>query len=198
MAEIIEKKTSGFGTAGLVLGILAIVLSFIPIISYLSFVLGGLALIFSVVSLIKKASKGQAIAGVILAIIAIFMANAMHEGVKTAVNDLSNSLDTMTGAKTDDVLKNYLDVSIGTFEVDEDNDTKLVITLKNKSSEKRSFDVKIEAVDKNGNRIDDDTAYVSDLGAGQSQKKEIFLLVTSDKIKEFQNAKFKIVEVSMY
>lgn len=201
MAETVEKKTSGFGTAGLVLGIMAIIFSFIPIISYLAFILGGLAFIFSVVSLIKRASKGVAIAGLILAIIAIFMANAMHEGVKTAVNDFSNSLDTMTGINTDAVLKDYLDVSIGKFEVDEDEfvtNTKLVVTLKNKSSEKKSFDVKIEAVDKDGNRIDDDTAYVSDLGAGQSQKKELFTLITSDKVKEYKNAKFKIVEASMY
>ena len=196
-----EKRTSGFGTAGMVLGIIAIVFSFIPIISYISFVLGGLAFIFSVLSLIKKSSRGQAIAGLVLAIIAIFIANAMHQGVQTAVNDLSNSIDTMTGINTDDVLNNYLDVSIGKFEVDESEyitNTKLVVTLKNKSSEKKSFDVKIEAVDKDGNRIDDDTAYVSDLNAGQSQKKELFTLVTSDKIKELKNATFKIVEASMY
>lgn len=201
MAESVEKKTSGFGTAGLVLGIIAIVFSFIPIISYISFVLGGLSIFLSIISLLKKASKGVAIVGIVLSIIAIFMANAMHEGVKTAVNDMSNSIDTMTGVKTDDVLKDYLDVKIGDFEVDTDEyitNTKLIVTLKNKSSEKKSFDVKIEAVDKDGNRIDSDTAYASDLNAGQSQKIELFTLVTSDKIKTYKKAKFKIVEASMY
>ena len=114
---------------------------------------------------------------------------------------MSNSIDTMTGVKTDDVLKDYLDVKIGDFEVDTDEyitNTKLIVTLKNKSSEKKSFDVKIEAVDKDGNRIDSDTAYASDLNAGQSQKIELFTLVTSDKIKTYKKAKFKIVEASMY
>ena len=44
-----EKKKSGFATAGLVLGIIAICFSFIPVVSYVSFVLGALAIIFSIV-----------------------------------------------------------------------------------------------------------------------------------------------------
>lgn len=87
-----QKKKSGFGTAGLVLGIIAICFSFIPVISYISFILGALALIFSIVALCKKASKGSAIAGLILAVIALVMAYSMHKGVETAVNELNNAL----------------------------------------------------------------------------------------------------------
>ena len=67
-----EKKKSGFGTAGLVLGIIGICTSFIPIVNNLSFVLGLIGVILAIVSLIKKASKGQAIAGVILCILERF------------------------------------------------------------------------------------------------------------------------------
>lgn len=87
-----EKRKNGFGTASLVLGIIAICFSFIPLINYISFVLGTLAIIFAIISLSKKASKGLAIAGLILAIIAVYMAYAMHKGVETAVGELSNAI----------------------------------------------------------------------------------------------------------
>ena len=44
--EKIETKKSGFATAGLVLGIIGICLSFIPILNNASFFLGVLAVIF--------------------------------------------------------------------------------------------------------------------------------------------------------
>ena len=88
-----EKKKSGFATAGLVLGIIAICFSFIPVVSYVSFVLGALAIIFSIVALAKKASKGMAIAGLIVAVIAVFMAYNMHKGLEKAVDEIGNALD---------------------------------------------------------------------------------------------------------
>ena len=93
-----EKTKSGFGTASLVLGIIGIVFSFIPLINYLAFILGFLALIFGIVCLVKKASKGQAIAGLILAIISLFMAYSMHQGLKTAVDEVSSAFDSSKAA----------------------------------------------------------------------------------------------------
>lgn len=88
-----QTKKNGFGTASLVLGIIAICSSFIPIISYVSFILGILAIIFSIVSLSKKASKGLAIAGLILAIIAVYMAYSMHKGLEAAVNEVGSAIE---------------------------------------------------------------------------------------------------------
>ena len=53
------NKKSGLATAGLVLGIVGICLSFIPILNNASFFLGILALIFGIISLVKKTSKGN-------------------------------------------------------------------------------------------------------------------------------------------
>lgn len=55
----VMSKSSGFATAGLVLGIIGVCTSFIPIINNLSFVLGVLAIIFGVVAFFKKIWKGQ-------------------------------------------------------------------------------------------------------------------------------------------
>ena len=52
--EKVENKKSGLATAGLVLGIIGICLSFIPILNNASFFLGILAVIFGIIPLIKK------------------------------------------------------------------------------------------------------------------------------------------------
>lgn len=200
-----EKKKSGFGTASLVLGIIAISTSFIVIVNNMSFILGIIGAILGIVSLTKKASKGKAIWGIILCILAIVITLNLQQSWSNSLNELSSSLDevsnNMSGENTDNILKNDLDVEIGTFKATKSYgiyDTSLTVTVKNKSSEKKSFSIHIEAVNSNGERIDDDYVYANDLSAGQSQKFEIFNLVSSDKVDSLKKATFKIVDVSMY
>ena len=197
-----EKKKSGFATAGLVLGIIGICTSFIPIVNNLSFVLGAIGVIFAVISLVKKASKGQAIAGVILCVLAIVITINSQKALSDSLNEVSANLDKASGASTEEVLANDANVELGKFEVTKDSygitDTKLTVKVTNKTSEKKSFNFHIEAVDANGARINEDYVYANDLASGQSQNFEIFTLVTSDKINEMKNATFKIIEASMY
>jgi hypothetical protein len=63
-------------------------------------------------------------------------------------------------------------------------------------AEKHSFSVKIEAVDAEGKRIDEDTIYINDLGAGQAQDFDAFTLVQSDKYDVLKRATFKIVSAT--
>ena len=197
-----EKKKSGFATAGLVLGIIGICTSFIPIVNNLSFVLGAIGVIFAVISLVKKASKGQAIAGVILCVLAIVITINSQKALSDSLNEVSADLNKATGASTEEVLANDANVELGKFEVTKDSygitDTKLTVKVTNKTSDKKSFNFHIEAVDANGARINEDYVYANDLASGQSQNFEIFTLVTSDKINEMKNATFKIIEASMY
>lgn len=200
-----ETKKTGLGTAGLVLGIIGICTSFIPIINNLSFIMGVLAVIFGIIALVKKDSKGKTITTIILGILAVIITLNAQKIVSDSINDaldtFNSEMDTMTGNKTEEILANNLDVTIGNFEATKQQyitDTKLTVNVKNKSSEAKSFSVQIEAVDSNGSRIDQDSLYVDNLNAGQSQDLEIFKLVSSDKIEAMQNATFKIVKVSMY
>lgn len=197
-----ETKRSGFGTASLILGIIAIVFSFIPVISYISFILGILAIIFGIVSLCKGASKGLAIAGLIIAIIAVYMAYSMHKGLETAVDEFSNSMNQLTGGNTEQVLENELEVKVGKFEVEEDEygliNTSLKVDVKNKSTEMKSGNIQIEAIDSDGSRIANDYVYINNLNAGQSQSFKCFEYVTSENLEKMKNATFKIVEASTY
>ena len=200
------KRTTGFSVASLVLSIIGICTSFIPIINNLSFMLAIIAIIFSIVALFKKAGKGMAIAGIILSLFTImFVISAqktLSDTIDTAVNQLNDNIDQITGNKTEDLLANNVDVTIGDFSVTEDSygltDTLLPVTVKNKSSEVKSFQIQVEAVDANGSRLDIDYIYANNLGANQSQQFKLFQFIESDKLDSMKNAQFKIVEVSMY
>lgn len=82
-----KKKQSGLATAGMVLGIIAIVLSFIPVINFIAIILGALAFIFGVVALIKKASTGKAVTAVILGALSVVIAVVMLMSIGKAVDD---------------------------------------------------------------------------------------------------------------
>ena len=100
-----ETKRSGFGTASLVLGIIGICTSFIPIINNLSFIMGILAFIFAIVSLVKKAGKGKAIAGLILGVLAVVITLSSQKTLSDTLDTVSNSIDQATGGNTEQVLQ---------------------------------------------------------------------------------------------
>ena len=197
-----ETKNSGFATAGLVLGIIGACTSFIPIINNLSFILGILEIIFGIVALIKKSGKGKVIASIILGIVAIAITLSAQKSVSDSLDNLSKDLDKVTGNSTEEVLANDAEVTLGSLEVTKGDygitNTKLVVTVKNKTSEKKSYNFHIEALDSNGSRIGEDYVYANDLNAGQSQNFEIFTYISSDKLDAMKNATFKIVEASAY
>ena len=101
----------------------------------------------------------------------------------------------------EEILKKDVDVNIGKLNVTTDeygySDSELVVTVTNKSKEKKSFTIHIEAVDNTGKRIDDDYVYANDLNSGQTQDFKIFTLVSSEKLEQMKSAEFKIIDVSM-
>ena len=196
-----ETEKSGFATAGMVLGIIGISTSFFPVINNVSFVLGILAAVFGIVALIKKAPLGKTITALVLGVLAIVITLVSQANLSNAIDDAINDLDAMTGDQTESILENNLDVSIGKFEIVENDfldETSLGVILKNKGNETASFSITIEAVNSDGSRITTDIIYANDLRAGQSQEVEAFELVASDKYEALKNATFQVVEVSMY
>ena len=191
-----------FAKAAFILGIVAISTSFLPIINNASFVMGILAIIFGVISITKKEHKKRATAAIILGILSIVITLSLQSSWSNTLDNISNDLNTISGDNTEEVLKNNVDVSFGNFEVIEEEygftDTKLEVKITNKSNEKKSFSIQIEAIDDNGTRIDTDTIYINNLGEGQSQTEKAFTYVSSEKIESLKKARFNVVEVSMY
>ena len=201
-----KKGSSGFAIASLVLGILAIVNSFIPFLNVVSYIMGVLAVIFGIIGIIKKIGRGMAIAGLILGVISFVVATSINVGTSKVINDVvdetNNEIEKVTGNKTDEVLKNDVEVNLGNLNISTDEygftDSYMDVVVKNKLDIKKSFSIHVEAVDENGNRIEDDYVYANDLGPNQSQTFKIFTYIEDSKLDSMRNAKFNIVEASVY
>lgn len=94
-----QPQKKGMAIAAMVLGIVGVVLAFIPILGLVAFILGGLAIILGIIALIKKRGKGQAITGVITGVAAFIIAGivtaltgaflgAVDEGMQGVAEDL--------------------------------------------------------------------------------------------------------------
>ena len=197
-----QTKRSGFATAGLVLGIIGVCTSFIPLINNLSFFLGIIGVVFAIISLAKKASKGKAIAALILSALAIIITLSAQQAAGEALNEVGQELDKATGASTEEVLQNDVNVELGKFNVTTDEygitKTKMTVKVTNKTNETKSFNIQVEAVDVDGNRISQDYVYANNLTAGQSQDFNIFEFIASEDIEKMQSATFNIVEASSF
>lgn len=203
-----KDKTNGLAIAALVLGIIALVLSLIPVIRYISYIVGPIGLILGIIALTKKQKKEMSIAAIVLAIVAILIVviaqirfNRKVNIINDALSDLSSSLDDAFADKTEEILAKELDVTLGDFVVTEgtwSSSTEMKVTLKNKSDKQKSFTVQIEAIDANGNRIDDYSVYTSNLGSGQSVEEKAFTWVTDEKLPSMKTATFRIINISSY
>lgn len=207
------ERKSGFAIAGFIIAILAILGSWMPILNNVSFFFAIISLIFGVIGFVaikkgKRVGQGLAVATIILSIVTFGVVLATQSFYGKVVNDAGNSvkesLNDFNGTNTDKLLATSVDVTLGKFvfnpgaeaKYSYDDTTELPVTIKNKSSKKASYSVKIEAVDASGNRIADDTVYVSDLTPGQSMSEKAFTYVASDKLEALKTATFKILEVT--
>jgi len=204
-----EKKNSGLGIASLVLGIMSLLGCWIPYLNIFSFILGFVAIVFGIIALCKKSKMAMPIAGMILAVLAFGFGIMINGATTFAINETgkelektSKELDKITGDSTEAVLKEDVDIKLGAFNVVTDEygftDTEMIVTIKNITNRKHSYNFHIEAVDASGNRINDDYIYVNDLAPGQTTTEKIFVFVTSDKVDAMKSATFKIVEASAY
>lgn len=91
-----KSDRSGMATAGMVLGILAAIFAFIPLIGVIAFVLAPLAIVFGVLGR-KSAKRGQAIAGMVLGIVGLVISMIWLAVFSAAVSDLDKELNKSTG-----------------------------------------------------------------------------------------------------
>lgn len=88
------QGTSGLAIAGLVLGVVAVITSFVPIVNNASFFVAIVGLILAVVgrSQVKKGAKGGggiAVAGIVLCVVAIVVTLAVQAACSAALDSLS-------------------------------------------------------------------------------------------------------------
>lgn len=101
----VKPPTPGLAIASLILGIIAIVLSFIPIINNISFPLAIVGLILGIVALVQHSKKhtggkGLAIAGVILAVLALIITIVVQVLATMALDEVAKDIDKATQTVT--------------------------------------------------------------------------------------------------
>lgn len=199
--SIVDDKRSGLATASLVLGIIAIVGSWIPLLNVFSIILAVVGLILGVVALIqviskKKGSMSKTIAGLVLCVLTILIATSINAAAVEAVDD---AVDDMDGTNTESILENEIEVNIGEYTTDGNEYYEmgeLKVTVKNLTDETKTYTLDLEALNSDGTRIDTDTIYVTNLASGQRAVYEAFTLSDTDELKS--GVTFNVYEVSGY
>ncbi len=198
----VKQKSNGWGIAAFIVALVAIALSFIPIVNNAAFFLGGIAVIFGIIALATKSAKALPIVALILGVLAIVITIAMQNSVSKAIDEAVENIDKTIGNKTEDVLAEDVKVEIGAFTYSVDQyglpESKLNVTVTNIGEERMSYSITIEALDPNGTRIETDSIYANDVAPNQTINCDAFTLVTSDVATALQNATFTIIEASAY
>jgi len=96
---------------------------------------------------------------------------------------------------------NDVEVTFGEFTVGKNeyfDETLLEVKVKNISDSRATFFITVEAVDEDGVRIGTSTVYADKLNSGQEVYAEAFSYVEEDKLEQYKNAEFKVLEVQKY
>lgn len=104
------KGSNGLAVAGFVLGLIGLLMSWIPVVNFLGILLGGIGLVLAVIGLVqakkRNAGKGLAIAGIVLGglaiIIAIVVNVAVVNAVDSALKDVTDTSVDTSGASSDE------------------------------------------------------------------------------------------------
>ena len=141
-----EKRQSGLGIASMVLGIIAIVISFAPFINIVILPLAIIAILFGILTLIRRSvKKSFAISGIILSIFAIIIAFSITLFAITMVERSGRELERIARESKEKI---KFDVTNVELKIDEKS-TKVTGKIKNISGEKKEFVVvSIPIVDK--------------------------------------------------
>lgn len=191
----------------LVLAIIALVLSAVPIINNFAFLLVIVAIVFAIVAIVgtrsgKKSGLGMSIVSLVLAIIAAVVVVGSQAIYSAAIDEATAGLGRATGDATEEILGTEVEVKQGTYKLSKGNygmiNSELPITVTNLTDETSSYMIEIEAINAAGDRITQDTIYVNDLGAGQSQNFKAFQYISSDDYNEMKNATFQIMSVGAF
>ena len=198
-----HRSLSISAIVALVLGILALLTSFLPIINNGSFILGIVALVLSIIGAIgtfrgKRSGKSIAIAALVIAVLSCVVVLATQSMYSAAIDEsLNPSTETVDSESTQDTVDPVADDSDASGQVDftvadeelvhEQFGTYITGTItNNKDSDLSYVGVSYTLYDSNGAVIGNAYANASDVKAGQSWKFEAYCTADSDDIASFE------------
>lgn len=150
----------------------------------------------------KSAGKGALIGFIVKAVLTILFTVIYTTGVLNLIQnttgvDSSQIADFVAGESTSEVLDEYVDISLDKLHISNNgvyNEISIDVTLKNKSDKRCSFDITIEAVTPNGERLATDSLYADRLMPGQSVHLEAFQYADPQYAAAFKTAKYRVIE----
>jgi hypothetical protein len=172
-----RQKGSGLAITSLVLGILAVVFSWIPILNVVGIVLGIIGLVFGVIGIFKS-RRVMSMIGAGLSLLAIVLSIAISAAFAGAVDDAIDAASTpsaVTPGPADDSAPADNDpLSDGGFsasDIQVENGgfgTAITARVTNNENTSRSALFTLTIFDANKNRIGETQGSVNDLEAGQA------------------------------
>lgn len=208
---------------GLILGIVAAILGVVAVIMKQKKVLSLIAIGFAVLAIIITLIAGAIVSKYVSNVTNIFKDAAesitdTKDKIDNGINEFQNSTNpkevvddtTDSGAQiSDDVLEDEtknaweadFDVEIKELDVVEEEYThtsKLEVIVTNKSKDKKTLQIKIDAMSPEGYRVNYDSSYIYDLMPGQKQKIELFKYISRNQLEEMKKASFEVSEITVY
>lgn len=149
--DITEKRQSALGVTSLVLGIIAIVIAFIPFLNIISLPTAIIAIVFGIITVIRiSVKKAFAISGIILSVLAIVIAFSI---TIFAINMLDKSGKELDRIAKESLERTKIDVTNVELKIDE-NSTKVTGKIKNISGEKKEvITIVVPVVDKDTGKL---------------------------------------------
>lgn len=170
----VEKKSNGLGTGALVLGILAIVFAWIPLLNVVSIPLALIAIGLGIGGIFKarKVQTGmvKTVIGIVLALGSFATFTVVNSAAVSAVDEAVTAIDEAMN------VADKVDITLGNAATD-DFGTTLPVTITNVSEETVSVWVSISATSPDGSeQYGTADASVNDLTAGQMANEEALFL----------------------
>lgn len=161
---MVEKPRNGLATAAMVLGIIAMVFAFIPVVNMISIVLAVIGLGLVIPAFIKarkvKVGLGKAIAALVLAVASMITFTAVNATVVAAVDEAVSEIST----SADDVA-----ITFGEATTDEFGMTEVQVTVENVGEDTESPLITIAATSPDGTvQYETTSVIISDLAPGQT------------------------------
>lgn len=149
--DITEKRQSALGVTSLVLGIIAIIIAFIPFLNIISLPTAVVAIVFGIITVIRiSVKKAFAISGIILSVLAIVIAFSI---TIFAINMLDKSGKELDRIAKESLERTKIDVTNVELKIDE-NTTKVTGKIKNISGEKKEvITIVVPVVDKDTGKL---------------------------------------------
>jgi hypothetical protein len=146
-----EKRQSALGITSMILGIIAIIISFVPFLNIISLPTAIIAIVFGIITVIRTSvKKAFAISGIILSVLAIVIAFSI---TIFAINMLDKSGKELDRIAKESLERTKIDVTNVELKIDE-NSTKVTGKIKNISGEKKEvITIVVPVVDKDTGKL---------------------------------------------